>query len=61
LKTRKKVKRTLGGKHATTRAKPLKTKVQRTRVHPVVQNPVKKHSAFPNVVEEQFVAQNQKE
>ena len=61
MKTRKRVRRTSGGKHATTLAKPLKTKVRRTRIHPVVQNLVKKWVVVPNVVEEQSVVQNQKE
>ena len=61
LKARKRVKRTSGGKHATTLAKPLKTKDRRTRVHPVVQNPVGKRAVVPNVFEEQSTVQNQKE
>ena len=51
----------MGGKHATTPTKPLKTKDQRTRVHHVVQNPVKKRATVQNVVEEQSAVQNQKE
>ncbi len=57
MKTRKRVKRTSGGKHATTPARPLEKKVRRTRVHPAVQNPVKKRSAIPNLGEEQSVVQ----
>jgi len=49
---RKRVKRTLGGKHATTPTKPLKKKDQRTRVHPIVQNPLEERATIPNVVEE---------
>ncbi|MCY6488163.1 hypothetical protein, partial [Actinobacillus pleuropneumoniae] len=61
LKARQRVKRTSGRKNATTPAKPLKTRGQRTRVHPAVQNPVENQAVVPNDVGEQTVVKTEKE
>ena len=61
LNARQRVKRTLARKNATTPAKPLKKKGQRTRVHLAVQNPVENHDAVPNDAEEKTVVPIKKE
>jgi len=45
----KRAKRTLGVKHATTPAKPLKKKIRRTQVQPAIQNQKEQHSAVAHV------------
>jgi len=61
LKARKKVKRTSARKNATTLAKPLKKKRQRTKVHPALQNPIENQAVVPNDAEKHTAVPIRKE